>query len=120
MAWPNEPAIARLVAAVSAFQRLQGGDSCIGRRLYPLLSDAGFHNVSVEPCVAYADASRPRWVEEFAQATFIDMMKGQCDSILERGLLTALEWREGMEALGRVTRVDGTFSYTFFRATAAR
>jgi ubiquinone/menaquinone biosynthesis C-methylase UbiE len=118
--WPDDPAISRLVEAVSAQHRLQGGDPCIGRGLYAVLAAAGFDNVSVEPCVAYADGSRRRWTEEFTKATFIAMMKGQRDATLECGLLTAREWGEGMDALERTTAADGSFCYTFFRATARR
>jgi SAM-dependent methyltransferase len=118
--WPNDPAIARLVEAVSVQHRLQGGDPCIGRGLHPVLAAAGFRNITVEPCVAYADGSRPRWTDEFTKATFIEMMKGQRDATLEHGLLSPREWCEGMDALERTTAADGSFCYTFFRATAQR
>jgi SAM-dependent methyltransferase len=118
--WPDDPAIARLVEAVSRQHRLQGGDPCIGRGLYPVLADAGFPNIPVEPCVAYADGSRPRWTAEFTRATFIEMMKGQRDATLQRGLLSQSEWVDGMDALERTTAADGSFCYTFFRATAQR
>ena len=120
LAWPADPAIGRLVAAVSRHQCLQGGDPYIGRRLCPILRESGFQNVRVEPCVAYADATRPDWIDGFTQATFIDMMKSQRETVLEQGLMTDLEWRDGIEALGRTTASDGSFCYTFFRATADR
>jgi hypothetical protein len=118
LAWPDDPAIQRLVGAVSQHQSLQGGDAYIGRRLYPILSDAGFENVRVEPYMADADGSRPNWIDEFTQATFIDMMRGQEEAVLERGLLTEREWQAGMTALSRTATIEGTFCYTFFRATA--
>lgn len=117
---PDDLAIDRLVAAVSRNQSLQGTDPYIGRRLCPLLIESGFQNVRVEPCVAYADATRPAWVDEFTQATFIDMMKAQRAAVIGRGLLNELDWRHGIEALERTKRSDGSFSYTFFRATANR
>lgn len=117
---PDDPAIARLVAAVSRYQRVQGGDPYIGRRLCAVLSDAGFHDVAVEPCVAYADATRPAWIDGFTRATFTDMMKTQREVVLEQGLLSEPEWRAGIDALERTTRADGSFCYTFFRATANR
>lgn len=118
--WPNDPAIDRLVEAVSAQHRLEGGDPCVGRGLYPVLAAAGFRNVTVEPYVAYADGSRPKWTDEFTRATFIEMMKGQRDATLERGLLSSRAWLEGIAALERTTAPDGSFCYTFFRATAQR
>lgn len=120
LAWPNHPAIGRLVAAVSQYQCMQGGDPFTGRRLYSLLRASGFRNAAVEPCIAYADETRPSWVEGFTRATFIDMMKAQREAVLARDLLNEIEWRDGMEALDRTARGDGSFSYTFFRASADR
>lgn len=120
LAWPDDRAIANLSAAVTEHQCLQGGDANIGRRLCPVLRDAGFQRVVVEPCVAYADETRPDWIEGFTRSTFTDMMKPRREAILECGLLTEGEWREGIEALERTTKAGGTFSYTFFRATALR
>jgi len=120
LAWPDDPAIDRLVSAVSRHQCLQGGDPYIGRRLAAILSESGFQHVAVEPCLAYADATRPDWIDAFTKATFIDMMKAQREAVLERDLISDLEWRDGIEALGRTTASDGTFCYTFFRATADR
>lgn len=120
LAWPDDRAIADLVAAVTQHQRLQGSEANIGRRLCPLLRAAGFHRVVVEPCVAYADETRPDWISGFTRSTFAEMMKLQREAVLERGLLTDLAWRAGMEALDRTMQAGGTFSYTFFRATALR
>ena len=117
---PDDPAIHRMVAAISKLQGLEGGDACLGRRLYPLLKSAGLRNVSVEPCVAYADASRPQWVEQFTLATITEMFALQETGVLSRGLLTEPEWRAGMQGMRRAARDDGTFAYTFFRATAER
>lgn len=118
--WPNHPAIGRLVDAVSRYQCLQGGDPFTGRQLYSILRESGFQNVAVEPCIAYADETRPAWVDGFTRATFMDMMKAQREAVLGQGLLSELEWRDGMQALDRTAEGGGSFSYTFFRATADR
>jgi SAM-dependent methyltransferase len=120
LACPSDPAITRLVAAVVQNQSLYGGDAQIGRRLCPILTASGFQQVSVQPCIAYSDFTRPAWIEEFTQATFIDQMALQRETVLERLLLTEVEWREGIDALLRTKSRQGTFSYTFFRATAVR
>jgi SAM-dependent methyltransferase len=117
---PDDPAIHRMVAAIAALQKLEGGDACLGRRLCPLLMNAGLRNVIVEPCVAYADATRPRWVEQFTLATITEMFALQESGVLSRGLLGAGEWRAGLQGMHRAARDDGTFAYTFFRATAER
>lgn len=120
LAWPDDPAIGTLVRAVVRYQQLQGGDACIGRRLQGELRAAGFAEVAVQPCVAYADAAGPDWIEGFTEATFIAMMQGQRDAVLAQGLLDEAAWQAGIEALRRTTQADGSFAYTFFRATARR
>ena len=117
---PDDPAIHRMVAAIAKLQKLQGGDACLGRQLCSLLMSAGLRNVVVEPCVAYADATRPQWVEQFTLATITEMFALQETPVLSRGLLNEPEWRAGMQGMHRAARADGTFAYTFFRATAER
>jgi SAM-dependent methyltransferase len=116
---PDDPAIHRMVAAIVKLQSLEGGDACLGRRLCPLLMSAAFRNVSVEPCVAYADEMRPQWVEQFTRATITEMFALQEAGVLSRGLLSEPEWRAGMQGMQRAAK-DGTFAYTFFRATAEK
>lgn len=120
LAQPDHPAIRRVVTAVSRLQLEQGGNPYVGRALAPILRRAGFADVAVEPCVAYADFDRREWIDGFTRATFIDMMQGQRDRVLTAGILNAQDWDEAIEALERTTRTHGTFCYTFFRATATR
>jgi hypothetical protein len=92
----------------------------IGRRLFPLLRAAGLRDVAVTPRVVYADASRPEWVEGFTRRTFVAMVAGARERALELGLIDAPTWDAGIAALKRTADDDGTFNYTFFKATATR
>jgi SAM-dependent methyltransferase len=110
-------------AAVDCLIRLQadaGGDALIGRRLYPLLTGAGFDGVSVEPRTVYADASRPDLVTGFTRDTFIAMVEGVEENAVARGLATEADWARGVADLYRTTREYGTFHYAFYKATAHR
>jgi Methyltransferase domain len=49
----------RAIQCLIDLQQQAGGDSLIGRQLYPLLVQAGYRDVQVTPLVAYADGSRP-------------------------------------------------------------
>jgi SAM-dependent methyltransferase len=120
LASPPDASIDRLVQAVATHQSLSGGDAYTGRRLCAMLIAAGFRDVRVEPCIAYADVTRQAWVDGFTRATFIDMMRVQRDAIVERGLIDAVAWEQGIQALERTTRSDGSFCYTFFRGAALR
>lgn len=109
-------------AAIDCLIRLQadaGGDGLIGRRLYPLLTDAGFDDVKVEPRTVYADASKPDLVTGFTRDTFTAMVEGIGETAVGRKLITARDWASGIGDLYRTTREYGTFHYTFFKATAS-
>ncbi|MEU0531362.1 methyltransferase [Amycolatopsis tolypomycina] len=110
-------------AAIDCLVRLQadaGGDALIGRRLHPLLAGAGFGDVAVEPRTVYADASRPDLVTGFTRDTFTAMVEGVGDTAVARGLIRRDRWDHGVADLHRTTREDGTFHYTFFKATGSR
>lgn len=109
--------------AVDCLVRLQarlGGDALIGRRLYPLLVEAGFRQPEVEPRPVYVDGSRPQLIEGFSRNTFIAMVRGVREQALAHGLIDAPTWDQGIRDLENATRSDGAFCYTFFKAVAQR
>jgi ubiquinone/menaquinone biosynthesis C-methylase UbiE len=96
-------------------QEKAGGDSLIGRRLYPLLSQAGFIDIEVSPRMVYVDSSRPQYVEGFTKNTFIAMVEGVESQAIDSGLIDRKTWEKGIKDLYRATSEDGTFCYTFFK-----
>ncbi len=110
----------KTIDCLVAMQARMGGDALIGRRLFPLLRQAGLRQVRVEPRVVYADSARPRWVEGFTRNTFTAMVKGVKDSAIAAGLIDEVAWQEGIRDLERTADEDGTFSYTFFKVTAIK
>lgn len=115
---PEDPAARRVVACQVELQRRAGGDAEIGRRLHPLLAQAGFAAVRVSPRLAYADGSRPGWAEGFTLRTFTAMVAGVRDQAVADGLATREEFEAGLRALRRTAEPDGVFCYTFFKAVA--
>ncbi len=115
---PQTREATRTVECLIEIQARLGGDSLIGRRLYPLLVEAGFRNVQVSPRIVYVDASRPELVEGFSKNTFIAMVEGVREQALEWGLMEAASWDKGIADMYRATEPDGTFCYTFFKARA--
>ena len=98
-----------------------GGDSLIGRRLYPLLTEAGFADPRVSPRFVYADAGRPQWVEYFTVKTIIAMVDGVRDKALAMGLSDPARWERGIQALWQAaTPPEGVFCYTFFKGVARK
>lgn len=101
-------------------QAAAGGDSLIGRRLYPLLIGCGFKDVTVTPRTVYADASRPQMVEGFTRNTFTAMVEGVGQQALETKMIDKQTWEKGIKDLYRTAEADGTFNYTFFKAVGVK
>lgn len=115
------PQSAYAQAAIDCLIQLQadaGGDSLIGRRLFPLLDAAGYADVAVRPCTVYADPSRPEMVEGFTRNTFSAMVEGVGEEAVKAGLISAEDWARGIADLRRTE--SGTFHYAFFKGTAKR
>jgi len=108
----------RTIDCLVRAQAHAGGDANIGRRLYPLLVQAGLDQVGVSPRFVYADDSRPGWVDGFTRKTFIAMVEGARAPALQLGLIDEAGWTRGIAELKRSAEGDGTFCYTFFKATA--
>ena len=113
---PQTPSATRAVQCLIDVQARLGGDSLIGRRLYPLLVDAGFDGVQVVPRMIYVDDSRPDLVEGFSKNTFIAMVEGVREQALSFGLIDSATWERGIADLYRAAEPGATFCYTFFRA----
>ena len=111
----SEPARLAIQCLVE-LQRRAGGDSLIGRRLYPLLVRAGLREVRVSPRMVYADASRPALVDGFTRKTFTAMVEGVGAQAVGQGLMDQASWSAGIDDLYRTAEADGTFCYTFFKA----
>jgi trans-aconitate methyltransferase len=114
---PDSPYARKAIDCLVAIQKDAGGNALIGRELYPLLTRAGYFQVSVSPRMVYVDASRPALIEGFTKRTFTAMVEGVRDAALERGLMSAADWERGIAGLYRTCEPDGTFCYTFFKAT---
>lgn len=115
---PETALARRTVECLVELQARLGGDARIGRRLFPLLTEAGFAQAQVEPRMIYVDGSRPEFVEGFSRNTFIAMVRGVGEQAVACGLMTQADWDAGIRDLLRAAESDGTFCYTFFRATA--
>ena len=117
---PDSADARRAIQCLIDLQGLAGGDALIGRRLYPLLVQAGYHDVAVSPRMVYVDASRPNLVDGFTRKTFTAMVEGVVGQAVSGGLMTAADWAAGIAGLYRAAEDDGTFCYTFFKAVASK
>ncbi len=117
---PETALARRTVDCLVRIQALSGGDALIGRRLHPLLREAGFPSPRVEPRTISVDGSRPDLIEGFSRNTFIAMVRGVRAQALGLGLMSPAEWDAGIRDLEGAATPEGAFCYTFFRATAVR
>jgi SAM-dependent methyltransferase len=115
---PETAAAHEAIQCLVTLQREAGGDSLIGRRLYPVVRSAGFEDVSVSPRMVYVDGSRPELIDGFTRKTFTAMIEGVREAALARGLISTERFDAGVRDLYRTAADDGTFSYTFFKASA--
>jgi phospholipid N-methyltransferase len=96
-------------------QKQSGGNSNIGRELYPLLKSIGLSDISVTPRMVYADETRPQLVEGFIKNTFTAMIEGVGEKAIQDGIIDSLEFENGIKDLYRTAEPDGVFCYTFFK-----
>ncbi|MGI5201256.1 class I SAM-dependent methyltransferase [Spirillospora sp. CA-108201] len=115
---PDSAHARAVIAHQVALQAAAGGDAHLGRRLGPLLAGAGYGRVGVVPLTVYADGSRPDLGRAFTRGTFTAMIESVRDEAVAAGLATAADFDRGVADLRRAAGPEGTFHYTFFKATA--
>jgi len=115
---PNSEPARKAIACQITLQAQAGGDATIGRRLFPLVRQAGFTNPQVSPRMVYVDASRPALVDGFIHRTFTAMVEGVRSEAIAAGLLSPTDFDRGIADLYRTGEPDGVFCYTFFKCVA--
>jgi ubiquinone/menaquinone biosynthesis C-methylase UbiE len=101
-------------------QRLAGGDALVGRRIYPIMVDAGYRAVRVDARTMYVDSSRPDLVDGFTKKTFTAMVEGVREAAIAAGLTEAARFDAGIRALHQTAEADGVFCYTFFKGVGRK
>jgi SAM-dependent methyltransferase len=112
---PHSDVARRAIWCQVELQQRLGGNACIGRELYPLLTRAGFTELRVSPRSVYVDGSRPALAEQFTRRTFTGMIESVREPAIRAGLMTADAFDTGLRDLHRTAEADGVFCYTFFK-----
>jgi len=113
---PDSEAAHAAIRCQVELQRAAGGNANIGRELYPLVRQAGFHAVRVSPRMVYVDSSRPALDDGFTRKTFTAMIEGVRETAIKAGMMAPADFDAGIRALYRTAEEDGVFCYTFFKA----
>jgi ubiquinone/menaquinone biosynthesis C-methylase UbiE len=114
--YPDSDAAHKAIQCQVELQKRGGGNAMIGRELYPLLTQAGFHSVRVSPRMVYVDSSKPQLVDGFTKKTFTAMIEGVREQAMNSGLIDQDAFDKGICDLYRTAEADGVFCYTFFKA----
>ncbi|MBN1348891.1 methyltransferase domain-containing protein [candidate division KSB1 bacterium] len=102
-------------------QQRIGHDPLIGRKLYPLLRQAGFIIQDVSPRWVYTDALRPDLMHGVLDQIIVPMTNTAREQALQLSLIDETTWEKGIADLARSgTPPDGTFFYTWFKATGTK
>jgi ubiquinone/menaquinone biosynthesis C-methylase UbiE len=106
------------LALIIAQQQL-GHDPLIGRRLYPLLAQAGFRIKDVGPRYVYADASKPALLDGMVNKIIVPMVESSKEQIIKFKVIDDKIWQKGIQDLkASGNPPNGTFFYTWFKALA--
>ena len=117
---PDSAAAHAAIRCQVELQARAGGDALIGRRVFPLIVEAGYDAVRVSPRMVYVDSSRPDLVDGFTRRTFTAMIEGVREPAIEAGLVEPSRFDAGVRDLHRTTEPDGVFCYTFFKGVGTK
>ncbi len=117
---PNSKAAQKAIQCQVELQKMNGGDANVGRKLYPMLENAGFKDIIVSPRQVYVDDSNPKLVEGFTRNTFIAMIKGVSKAAVNKNLIDQPSMKQGILDLYKTSEGGGTFCYTFFKGIGTK
>ena len=118
---PDSAAAHAAIDCQVQLQAAAGGDALIGRRVYPLMVEAGLAEVEVSPRMVYVHAGRPDLVDGFTRKTFTAMVEGVREAAIEAGLIERRRIRRGRARPVPDHRARRRCSaYTFFKGVGTR
>jgi len=114
---PTSHASQKTWRAMIKSQQMLGHDPNIGRRLYPLLFNAGFNVEFTEPRWIYTDGNQPNLANGMVNKIIVPMTKTAQDYALKHNLIDEETWKQGIIDLENSSKTpEGTFFYTWFKA----
>jgi SAM-dependent methyltransferase len=104
-----------------AVQRRLGHDPNIGRRICPLLVDAGFRLTHTSPRFVHGDARHQALLDGMVNKIIVPMCQTGREDAVAHGLIGEAEWQDGIADIERSgVPPGGTFFYTWFKAVGLR
>jgi ubiquinone/menaquinone biosynthesis C-methylase UbiE len=119
--YPETPDTIKVWHSLIKMQQKIGHDPLIGRKLYPLLSKAGFYVKYVEPRWVYTDSSDPIYANDILNKIITPMVWASKNQILDAGIVTKATWTKGLEELKKIgLKKEATFFYTWFKGVGIK
>jgi len=118
--YPDSAAAHAAIECQVTLQREAGGNSLIGRQIYPLMAEAGLDALRVSPRMVYVDSSRPDLVDGFTKEDVHRDDRGDSRVRARGGSDRAAEVRCRCPRPHRTTEADGVFCYTFFKGVGVK
>ena len=98
-----------------------GHNPNIGRRVYPLLNDAGYQVRDVSPRWVYADQSNSSLLQGVINQIIAPMVYSAEKQVLDSAYMKRGEWDRGLNDIREVARhPEGTFFYTWFKGVGVK
>ncbi len=102
-------------------QKELGHDPNIGRRVHPLLKEAGFEIKEVSPRWLYADAGNPVLLDGMVNKIIVPMTQTAKEQSIGMGLIDEATWAKGLSDLEKSGNPpEGTFYYTWFKGVGVK
>jgi ubiquinone/menaquinone biosynthesis C-methylase UbiE len=118
---PETEAALKVWDAMIEAQKMLGHDPLIGRRVYPLLKQAGFNVKDVSPRWVYTDSSNAELMDGVVNRIIVPMVESAKAGILRSERLDKSMWDKGIADLGKSgLPPDGTFFYTWFKGVGVK
>jgi hypothetical protein len=70
--------------------------------------------------MVYSDHSKPEFEEGFVRKTIIPMVEGVRKHAVMEGMISPVNFDQGIADLHRTASPEGSFCYTFFKGTAKK
>ncbi len=118
---PSTPESRQVWESLIAAQFDLGHDPDIGRRLTPLLTEAGFDIQNCHPGNLYADRLQPKLRHGMVKQIIVPMIQSAEEMIFRENIVPEEVYRKGIADISHVDDIDeGTFFYTWFKVLAKK
>jgi ubiquinone/menaquinone biosynthesis C-methylase UbiE len=118
---PETPESRQVWQSLITAQASLGHDPLIGRKLYPLLAEAGFSHIKVTPRSFYADEASAEAKSNSLNKILIPMIESAKQQALDLKAIDAKDWAKGIGDFRRLVHsAKATGFYTWFKAVAIK